>query len=73
MTRQILYLGDTALKEAASYLAGVMQHSQISFDYLPSDACFPDTQLENDYRGIIISDYPSKRSQHGFAKELDCS
>ncbi|UCC22965.1 MAG: hypothetical protein JSW23_02540 [Planctomycetota bacterium] len=59
MGKAILYLGDTALNEAGSNLAGVMTHHNISFDYLPSDRKFPDALLENKYQAVIISDYPA--------------
>jgi len=55
-----LYLGDTTLKGAGSYLAGVMSHHNISFDYLPSDQQFGDTLLNNKYQAVIISDYPAE-------------
>ena len=55
----ILYCGDTALREAASYLAGVMAHSSLTFDYLASDQRFNDDFLFRAYRGIILSDYPA--------------
>ena len=60
MGKSILYLGDTTLKEAGSYLAGVMSHHNISFDYLPSDQQFGDTFLNNKYQAVIISDYPAE-------------
>jgi len=60
MGKSILYLGDTTLKEAGSYLAGVMSHHNISFDYLPSDQQFGDTVLNNKYQAVIISDYPAE-------------
>jgi hypothetical protein len=41
----ILYCGDTALREAASYLAGVMAHFTIPFDYLASNQRFDDQFL----------------------------
>jgi uncharacterized membrane protein len=56
----MLYLGDTELKGAASYLAGIMTFYDISFDYLPSDRNFSDSLLDNDYQAVIISDYPAK-------------
>jgi len=55
----VLYCGDTALPEAASYLAGVMTHFSITFDYLASNQEFTNEFLFNDYRGIILSDYPA--------------
>jgi uncharacterized membrane protein len=59
MKKQILYVGDTALREAASYLAGIMQHFGIEFDYVPSDQPFPGLGGV-EYSGVILSDYPSK-------------
>jgi uncharacterized membrane protein len=59
MKKQILYVGDTALREAASYLAGVMRHFGIEFDYVASDQAFPGLGGAA-YSGVILSDYPSK-------------
>ena len=56
----ILYCGDTALREAGSYLAGLMAQSSIPFDYLASDQGFEDRSFSHSYRGIILSDYPAK-------------
>ncbi|AQT69223.1 putative membrane protein [Anaerohalosphaera lusitana] len=58
MNTKILYLGDTTLDTAASYLAGVMKHFKIDFDYRPSDQAFIDDLLAKDYAVMIISDYP---------------
>jgi hypothetical protein len=33
----VLYLGDTSLDTSASYLAGVMTHFDVGFDYVASD------------------------------------
>jgi len=63
MTKEILYLGDTVLKEAASYLAGIMAHHKISFDYLPSEAQFTDAIYRDKHRAFVISDFPSKNFQ----------
>jgi uncharacterized membrane protein len=56
----VLYLGDTSLDTAASYLAGVMTHFEIGFDYVASDEA-ADRFLsdEAEYRLIILSDYPA--------------
>ena len=59
MTKSILYLGDTEITDAASYLAGVMNHYRISFDYQPSNQKFESSFLSNNYNAIIISDYPA--------------
>jgi len=60
MDKQILYLGDTSLREAASYLAGVMSYYGITFDYKASGEHFESGLLDGGYRAIVISDYPSK-------------
>jgi uncharacterized membrane protein len=63
--RKLLYLGDTSLREAASYLAGVMSHFSIRFDYLPSDVPPSSAMLEQDYRAFVISDYPARNFPGG--------
>ncbi|QQE10208.1 hypothetical protein JD969_11895 [Planctomycetota bacterium] len=59
MSKDVLYLGDTAYTQQASYLCGIMTHYGISFDYIPSDASPSDAQIADDYKLIILSDYPS--------------
>ncbi|MBI9018993.1 MAG: hypothetical protein JEZ07_17215 [Phycisphaerae bacterium] len=59
MSKDILYLGDTLLDQAASYLAGVMTHFDISFDYIASEQKFDDALFDKDYKAIILSDYPA--------------
>ncbi len=61
MSQKVLYLGDTTLPTAAGYLAGVMDHHGIDFDYVPSDVAFDATRLEGDCDALILSDYPSDR------------
>jgi len=58
MTSSILYAGDTSLKTAAAYLAGVLHSADISFDYIPSAERFQNKFLA-EYKLIILSDYPS--------------
>ncbi len=70
MDKQILYLGDTALREAASYLAGVMSHYKINFDYVASDVPFPESMLETGYRAFVISDYPSRNFSPGHLERI---
>ena len=53
----ILYLGDTRLEAAASYLAGVLHHAGLTFDYVPSDASALDRLNAGPRRLIILSDY----------------
>jgi len=59
MSDRILYLGDTAIAQAASYLTGIMTHYGFDFDYVDSDTKFTDELLGNDYKLMIISDYPA--------------
>jgi len=59
MAPRVLYLGDTSLNGAAGYLAGVMTHSGIEFDYHASDERFCDDWLQVGYEAVILSDYPS--------------
>ncbi|MCI0498168.1 MAG: glutamine amidotransferase [Planctomycetales bacterium] len=59
MSHRILYAGDTALNQQASYLAGVMSHYALDFDYLASDKAFPDALLVRHYDAVILSDYPA--------------
>ena len=68
----VLYLGDTSLDTAASYLAGVMAHFQIGFDYVASDEA-ADRYLvdEAEYRLIILSDYPADRLQTGQMERIE--
>jgi len=67
MARQILYAGDTALRESASYLAGVMQHFGIEYDYVASNQLFPQP---DGYRGVVISDYPARNFPPGSLEDL---
>lgn len=53
----ILYLGDTRLDAAAAYLAGVLHHAGLAFDYVPSDASARDQLAAGPRRLIILSDY----------------
>ena len=61
MDQKVLYLGDTALGRAASYLAGILDHERVVFDYVPSDRKFTDELLASKVKAIVISDYPSIR------------
>lgn len=55
----VLYMGDTSLETAASYLAGVLKAFQVDFDYLGSSQRCPDRLLDKAYDAIILSDYPA--------------
>lgn len=59
--RQILFMGDTSLQTAASYLAGCLAKAGYTFDYLASDQPIKPTQLESPYQLYILSDYPAEQ------------
>lgn len=60
MKAPVLYMGDSLLETAASYLAGVMKAFQIDFDYLSSSQRFSSDLLDKNYRVVILSDYPAE-------------
>jgi uncharacterized membrane protein len=70
MSQQVLYTGDTALKEAASYLAGIMHHYGIPFDYLSSDRKFDLSLIGDKCRILILSDYPAGNFRPGQLEEI---
>jgi hypothetical protein len=59
MDRRILYAGDTSLTTAASYLAGILSHFDLPFDYRPSDEPIGQALETTDYGLYILSDYPA--------------
>jgi uncharacterized membrane protein len=59
MNAPVLYMGDTSLETAASYLAGVLKTFQIDFDYVSSSQRCPDHLLDKAYSAVILSDYPA--------------
>jgi len=61
MRKKICYLGDIQLVGAASYLAGIMLHEGLPFDYVPSDQPPPADAVSNPYALYIVSDYPAAR------------
>ncbi|MCG3178681.1 MAG: hypothetical protein BIFFINMI_01010 [Phycisphaerae bacterium] len=58
--RDILYAGDAALNGAAAYLAGLMTHAGLAFDYVASDQPFGAEAAGAGHRLYILSDYPVK-------------
>jgi len=65
MLNKICYLGDDSLAGAAAYLAGVMTHFGMPFDYVPSSEP-PGGRLVSDlYRLYVLSDYPAARFAPG--------
>ncbi|MDP1797881.1 MAG: glutamine amidotransferase [Planctomycetaceae bacterium] len=59
MPGSILYCGDTDLTSAAAYLAGVITHAGMTFDYVPSHVPLDAALLEVPRSLIILSDYPA--------------
>lgn len=60
MNDRILYAGDTHLGGAGAYLAGVLTHAGLPFDYVPSDAPLGPASEGARPRSYVISDYPVK-------------
>lgn len=58
---EILYLGDTALNNAAAYLAGVLHASGWSFHYRPSDQDADAELISSPWKACVLSDYPATR------------
>ena len=61
MRKRICYMGDGRLDGAASYLAGIMTHSGLAFDYTPNDQRPPATLTSDPYSLYVVSDYPAAR------------
>ena len=60
MNNRILYAGDTDLGSAAAYLAGVLSHAGLPFDYVPSDAPLELSSERGEPGSYVLSDYPVK-------------
>ena len=60
MNRRILYAGDSHLGDAAAYLAGVLTHAGLHFEYVPSDAPLPAPPGGMEPHLYIFSDYPGR-------------
>ncbi len=56
--KKILYAGDTTLDSGAAYLAGILTHYGLDFDYLASDQPISSGECLTNYELYIISDYP---------------
>lgn len=70
MSGSILYLGDTHLKDAAAYLAGLMHAWGWAFEYVPSDQP-ASAELFNATRSLfVISDYPAARMSTAIQQRL---
>lgn len=70
MSRRIAYLGDTALPGPANYLAGIMTHYRLPFEYVPSHAAPPEAVFSDDVGLYVLSDYPSAQFSGGTMARL---
>jgi len=59
----VLYLGDTSLDTAASYLGAVMKYFGIGFEYAASEESADRYLSGRGYKLIILSDYPAANLQ----------
>lgn len=60
MKPEILYVGDTSLDTAAGYLAGILAHGGLAFDYVAGDAPLGPRLSDAEPRLYIISGYAVK-------------
>lgn len=70
MPSDILYLGDTSLQTAASYLAGCLHRARWSFDYIASDQPLTLDDVSEAHQLYIVSDYPSEMMSEEVQEQL---
>lgn len=70
MQKKVVYMGDTSLPGSASYLAGIMTHHGIAFDYIPSDKSPDEKVLADDVGLYVFSDYPSENFKDGMLEKI---
>ena len=70
MPAPILYCGDTHLRNAAAYLAGVLTAGGLDFDYRPSDRALTGADLDSPRALVILSDYPAARLSMDLQRRL---
>ena len=64
MPGKICYLGDDHLQGAAAYLACILLHHGLAFDYVPSAESPPADFTSKPYAAYVISDYRASRLGH---------
>jgi len=67
--KPIIYLGDTSLATAASYLAGIITYYKYKFDYVPSNKKIELANLGK-RKLFIISDYAYKLVENDVEEEI---
>lgn len=70
MAPRVLYCGDTSLKGAAAYLAGLMTSWHWDFDYVPSDQALAADVLMREHDVFVFSDYPASRLANELATDI---
>ncbi len=70
MTNKILYIGDTALNQAACYLCGVMTYYGIEFDYIPNERVCRVEDIKKGYKAFVVSDYPAANFETGALDQM---
>ena len=70
MIPRICYLGDDHLGGAAAYLAGVMTHYGLPYDYVPSNESPPASWTSPQRALYVVSDYPAARFQPGQMEQV---
>jgi uncharacterized membrane protein len=65
MRGRVCYLGDDDLPLAAVYLAGIMTHYGLEYDYVASARSPDDAWRSRDYALYVLSDYPAARFRPG--------
>lgn len=70
MAANVLYLGDTSLHGAAGYLAGVMTHEGLGYDYHASNEAFCGAWLSPECQAVILSDYRSANFSDAQVEDL---
>lgn len=61
MAAKVCYLGDDFLTGAAGYLAAIMRHYGVEFDYVPSAESPSEGFRDRAYALYVVSDYPARR------------
>lgn len=62
---KILYIGDTAINQAACYLAGILTYSGIDFDYIANGTRCGIEDIDKGYKAFVVSDYPARDFKDG--------
>lgn len=69
--KDVLYMGDTSLETAASYLSLILERLELSYDYVASAGTVPDSIAAERYGLYILSDYPAANLPVDFTGEIE--